>query len=111
MHGYDSGADVVARDLVYRPGVDEYKVETMPFVPGSDDAKIELLGRRFLDAFIGGPSEVAQQNYTYGPLEEDSMEMSPMEAEAMRRFLKSPEMQERIRRVREKYNLGPVRGV
>lgn len=111
MHGYDSGADVVARDLAYRPGVDEYKVETMPFVPGSDDAKIELLGRRFLDAFIGGPSEVAQQEYTYGPLQENEQGMSPMEEEAMRQMLNSPEIRERIRRVREKFNLGRLRGV
>lgn len=94
-------------DLVFDPNARD---KSFPFIR-SADAKVKLLGREFLDAFIGGPSEVAQQNYTYGPLQEDSMEMSPMEAEAMRRFLKSPEMQERIRRVREKYNLGPVRGV
>lgn len=110
MHGYNSGMGV--EGLVYRPGVDEYRMETMPFTPGSDDAGIELLGRRFLDAFIGGPSEVAQyEGYTYGPLQEDSMESSPMERAAMREFLNTPEMQERIRRVREKYNLGRLKGV
>ena len=100
-------ACTMSDNLVFDPNARD---KEFPFIT-ADDAKVKLLGRQFLDAFIGGPSEVAQQNYTYGPLEEDSMEMSPMEAEAMRRFLKSPEMQERIRRVREKFNLNSVRGV
>lgn len=46
------------RDLVYRPGADSTSVEVLPYDSGSDDSKIEALGRAFLNAFIGGP-EVA----------------------------------------------------
>lgn len=44
------------RDLVYRPGVDSVEAEVMPYRPSEDDTEIQLLGQRFLDAFIGGPS-------------------------------------------------------
>jgi len=43
------------RDLVFRPGVDTVAVETLPYRPGEDDAQVQLLGQKFLDAFIGGP--------------------------------------------------------
>lgn len=42
-------------DLVYRPAVDSAEVVTLPFRPGQDDTQVQLLGQKFLDAFIGGP--------------------------------------------------------
>jgi hypothetical protein len=47
------------RDLVFRPQVDTIAVETLPYRPSQDDTRAQLLGQKFLDAFIGGPDLVA----------------------------------------------------
>lgn len=59
----------------------------MPYRPGEDDYKVELLGQKFLDAFIGGPGAAVATDPSFLMVHPSDVDPGgPESPEAMARF-------------------------